>query len=57
VLCMCVSTIYGRYHYIADIFGGITTATMGYFIGGWIMRKSEERAGSAAVASVRVEAA
>ena len=45
VLCMCVSTIYGRYHYVADIFGGITTGTIGYFIGGWIMRKSEGRVG------------
>jgi membrane-associated phospholipid phosphatase len=43
VLCMCVSTIYGRYHYIADIFGGITTATIGYFVGSWIIRKSEAR--------------
>jgi membrane-associated phospholipid phosphatase len=40
VLCMCVSTIYGRYHYVADIFGGVITGTLGYFIGGWLMRKS-----------------
>jgi membrane-associated phospholipid phosphatase len=38
VLCMCVSTIYGRYHYVADIFGGIITATLGYLMGGWLMR-------------------
>ena len=55
-LCMCVSTIYGRYHYIADIFGGITTATLGYFIGSWIMRKSETRAERAELAGARVEA-
>ena len=23
VLCMCASTVYGRYHYVADIFGGL----------------------------------
>ena len=40
VLCMCVSTIYGRYHYVADIFGGVITGTLGYFIGGWLMRRS-----------------
>jgi membrane-associated phospholipid phosphatase len=40
VLCMCVSTIYGRYHYVADIFGGVTTGTLGYCIGGWLMRRS-----------------
>jgi membrane-associated phospholipid phosphatase len=41
VLCMCFSTIWGRYHYVADIFGGIITGTLGYVIGAWIMRKSE----------------
>jgi membrane-associated phospholipid phosphatase len=40
VLCMCVSTIYGRYHYVADIFGGIVTGTLGYCIGGWLMKKT-----------------
>jgi membrane-associated phospholipid phosphatase len=55
---MCVSTIYGRYHYIADIFGGIATATIGYFIGAWIIRKSEARTQRAeSLGSVRAEAA
>jgi membrane-associated phospholipid phosphatase len=44
VLCMCVSTIWGRYHYVADIFGGIATGTLGYLIGGWIMRRSSNHA-------------
>jgi len=35
---MCVSTIWGRYHYVADIFGGMTTGTLGYLIGGRIMK-------------------
>ncbi len=39
VLCMCASTVWGRYHYVADIFGGIVTGTLGYVIGGWVMRK------------------
>jgi membrane-associated phospholipid phosphatase len=39
VLCMCVSTVYGRYHYMVDVFGGIITGTLGYWIGGWIMKK------------------
>jgi membrane-associated phospholipid phosphatase len=38
VFFMCVSTIWGRYHYIADIFAGIITGTLGYFIGNWVMR-------------------
>jgi membrane-associated phospholipid phosphatase len=41
VLCMCASTIWGRYHYIADIFGGVATGTLGYFLGAWLMRKSQ----------------
>ena len=39
VLCMCVSTVWGRYHYVVDIFGGIVTGTLGYLIGKWIMRR------------------
>jgi membrane-associated phospholipid phosphatase len=39
VLCMCMSTVWGRYHYMVDIFGGIATGTLGYLIGKWIMRK------------------
>jgi membrane-associated phospholipid phosphatase len=42
VLCMCVSTVWGRYHYVADIFGGMVTGTLGYVIGAWLMRKREE---------------
>lgn len=37
VACMCVSTIWGRYHYVADIFGGMITGTLGYVIGGWLL--------------------
>jgi membrane-associated phospholipid phosphatase len=39
VFLMCLSTIWGRYHYIADIFAGIITGTLGYFIGDWVMRR------------------
>ncbi len=38
VLCMSVSTVYGRYHYVADIFGGIITGTLGYWLGVKVMR-------------------
>jgi membrane-associated phospholipid phosphatase len=37
-VCMCVSTIWGRYHYVADVLAGIVTGTLGYFAGGWLMR-------------------
>jgi membrane-associated phospholipid phosphatase len=42
---MCVSTVWGRYHYVADIFGGMVTGTLGYVIGAWLMRKREEICG------------
>jgi membrane-associated phospholipid phosphatase len=41
---MCVSTVWGRYHYVADIFGGMITGTLGYVIGKWVMSKNERAA-------------
>jgi membrane-associated phospholipid phosphatase len=38
VLCMGVSTVYVRNHYVADVLGGMVTGTLGYLIGGWLMR-------------------
>jgi membrane-associated phospholipid phosphatase len=38
VACMCVSTVYGRYHYMVDVFAGLTTGTLGYLIGSRLMR-------------------
>jgi membrane-associated phospholipid phosphatase len=38
VLCMCVSTVYVRNHYVADVFGGMVTGTLGYMIGSWLMK-------------------
>ena len=39
VLCMCVSTVYVRNHYVADVLAGTVTGTLGYVIGVWLMRK------------------
>ena len=39
VICMCASTVYVRNHYVADVFGGLITGTLGYFIGGWLIRR------------------
>jgi membrane-associated phospholipid phosphatase len=39
VVCMCASTVYVRNHYVADVFGGLITGTLGYFIGGWLIRR------------------
>ncbi len=38
VLSMCVSTVYVRNHYVADVLGGIVTGTLGYVIGCWLMQ-------------------
>ena len=38
VMCMCVSTVWGRYHYVVDVLGGMVTGTLGYLIGGWLMK-------------------
>lgn len=36
---MCFSTVWGRYHYLLDVLAGITTGTVGYWIGSWIMKR------------------
>jgi membrane-associated phospholipid phosphatase len=42
VICMDVSTVYTRNHYVADVFGGLLTGTLGYVIGCWIVERSRE---------------
>jgi membrane-associated phospholipid phosphatase len=39
-VAMCVSTVWGRYHYVADVFGGLVTGTLGYVIGRWVMKRA-----------------
>ncbi|HKW32918.1 MAG TPA: phosphatase PAP2 family protein [Candidatus Acidoferrum sp.] len=39
VACMCVSTVYVRNHYLADVLGGMTTGTWGYFVGGGVIAR------------------
>jgi membrane-associated phospholipid phosphatase len=39
VFCMCLSTVYVRNHYVADVFGGMVTGTLGYVIGCWLMER------------------
>jgi membrane-associated phospholipid phosphatase len=38
-LSMCFSTIWGRYHYVVDVFAGMVTGTLGFVIGNWIMQQ------------------
>ncbi|MFZ0819260.1 MAG: phosphatase PAP2 family protein [Candidatus Acidiferrales bacterium] len=37
-LCMCVSTVYVRNHYAADVFGGLITGAAGFWFGQRLMR-------------------
>jgi membrane-associated phospholipid phosphatase len=39
VLFMCVSTVWGRYHYVMDVLAGMVTGTLGYVIGNRILLK------------------
>src|SRR4029077_18152572 len=32
--CMCVATVYGRYHYVADVLAGIAVGAIGFAVGG-----------------------
>ncbi len=38
-VAMCVSTVYGRYHYMADVIAGIAVGAMGFSVGTWLMRQ------------------
>lgn len=40
---MCVSTVYGRYHYVADIFGGLIVGAAGFWIAErWEAKRAKE---------------
>jgi membrane-associated phospholipid phosphatase len=38
-ICMCVATVYGRYHYVADVIGGLGIGTYGFLAGDWLTRR------------------
>ncbi len=41
-LCMCVATVWGRYHYVADVLAGIATGTLGYAIGNRLLKQKQK---------------
>jgi membrane-associated phospholipid phosphatase len=38
-LCMCIATVYGRYHYVADVLAGLITGAWGFRAGQWLMER------------------
>ena len=36
---MCVATVYGRYHYVADVLAGIAVGAIGFAAGSWLMQR------------------
>jgi membrane-associated phospholipid phosphatase len=36
---MCVATVYGRYHYVADVLAGIVVGAIGFGAGSWLMER------------------
>ncbi|MGA8143707.1 MAG: phosphatase PAP2 family protein [Candidatus Acidiferrales bacterium] len=38
-LSMCVATVYGRYHYVADVLAGIVVGALGFAAGSWLMNR------------------
>ena len=38
VLCMYVSTVYVRNHYVADVLAGMATGTSGFVVGSWLLK-------------------
>ena len=39
-LAMCVATVYGRYHYVADVIAGVAVGAIGWTAGETLMRPS-----------------
>jgi membrane-associated phospholipid phosphatase len=37
-LCMCVATVYGRYHYVADVLAGLAVGAAGFALGSKLLR-------------------
>jgi len=38
-LSMCIATVYGRYHYVADVLPGIVVGAIGWAAGQWVMER------------------
>lgn len=41
-VCMCVATVYGRYHYVADVHAGLVVGSIGFLLGSLLMERGSE---------------
>ena len=41
-VCMCVATVYGRYHYVADVLAGLVVGSIGFLLGSLLMERGSE---------------
>jgi membrane-associated phospholipid phosphatase len=46
-LSMCVATVYGRYHYVADVLAGIVVGAIGWAAGQWMAEREGALPGTA----------
>jgi membrane-associated phospholipid phosphatase len=37
--CMCMATVYGRYHYVADVLAGLTVGAIGFSLGSRLVER------------------
>ncbi|MGC1583925.1 MAG: phosphatase PAP2 family protein, partial [Candidatus Acidiferrales bacterium] len=38
-VCMMVATVYGGYHYVADVLAGMLTGAIGFAAGSWLINR------------------
>jgi len=38
---MCIATVYGRYHYVADVLGGLVVGAIGFLAGSKLMQRQD----------------
>ncbi len=43
---MCVATVYGRYHYVADVLAGIVVGGVAFLVGSWLMQRKRALPGA-----------
>lgn len=53
-IAMCISTVYGRYHYFADVLAGIAVGAVGFFSGEWLTKAPVPSQASVLAQSFRI---